>query len=109
MKISRIEEYTRGWFAGNFEPSCYKTSDFEVGLMIHKKGEFWAPHVHKIATEINLLIEGDMTIGGNSLRAGDIFLIEPNEVADPVFLSDCKVLVIKTPSVPGDKYILPSE
>ena len=109
MKISRIEEYTRGWFVGDFEPSCYKTKDFEAGLLIHKKGEHWAPHFHKIATEINLLVEGEMIIAEKKLRSGDVFLIEPNEIADPIFLTDCKVLVIKTPSVPGDKYILTEE
>jgi quercetin dioxygenase-like cupin family protein len=109
MKISRIEEYTRGWFVGNFEPTAYKTPDFEIGLITHTKDEKWAPHIHKISTEINLLVEGEMIIGGKTLTAGDVFLIEPNEVADPVFLKDCKVVVIKTPSAPGDKYILSEE
>ncbi len=31
-------------------------------------------------------------------------VFEPYEVADPIFLEDCEVLVIKTPSVPGDKF-----
>jgi quercetin dioxygenase-like cupin family protein len=104
MKITRIEDYKRGWFLGDFEPSCFETKDFEVGLLTHKKGEFWAPHIHKISTEINLLLEGEMMIGGKTLTSGDIFVIEPNEVADPIFLSDCRLVVIKTPSIPTDKY-----
>jgi quercetin dioxygenase-like cupin family protein len=104
MKISRIEDYFRGWYVGNFEPSCFNTELFEVGLLTHKKGEFWAPHVHKIATEINLLIEGEMKMGEETLKSGDVFIIEPNEVSTPIFLTDCKLVVIKTPSIPNDKY-----
>jgi quercetin dioxygenase-like cupin family protein len=104
MKTSRIEEYFRGWYVGDFEPSCYRTDKFEVGILTHKKGELWPSHFHKIATEINLLLEGEMTICGKDLKSGDIFLLEPNEVADPVFHTDCKLVVIKTPSIPNDKY-----
>jgi mannose-6-phosphate isomerase-like protein (cupin superfamily) len=104
MKITKLEKYFRGWFIGNFEPTCYKTEDFEVGLLTHKKGEFWAPHIHKISTEINLLVEGEMIMNDEKINKGDIFIIEPNEIATPIFLTDCKVLVIKTPSLPGDKY-----
>ena len=104
MKISRIEDYFRGWFVGNFEPACFKTEQFEVGILNHKKGEIWSAHIHKIATEINFLIEGEMRIGDKELRTGDVFVIYPFEVADPVFHTDCKLVVIKTPSLPGDKY-----
>jgi hypothetical protein len=104
MKISKIDEYFRGWYVGNFQPSCFDTKDFEVGFLTHKKGEIWLAHLHKIATEINLLLEGEMIIQNKKLVSGDIFVIEPNEIADPIFLTDCKLIVIKTPSIPGDKY-----
>lgn len=104
MKITRIEDYFRGWFVGNFEPTCLKTEQFEVGFLTHKKGEIWPPHLHKISTEINFLIEGEMKIGENELKSGDVFVIEPYEIADPTFYTDCKLIVIKTPSIPGDKY-----
>jgi quercetin dioxygenase-like cupin family protein len=104
MKVSKIEDYFRGWFVGNFKPSCFETTEFEVGLLTHKKGEIWPAHIHKISTEINLLIEGEMILQNKKLISGDVFVIEPNEVADPIFLSDCKLIVIKTPSIPTDKY-----
>jgi quercetin dioxygenase-like cupin family protein len=106
MKVTRIEDYFRGWFVGNFEPSCFKTSDFEVGLLTHKKDEVWPAHYHKISTEINLLLEGEMILNDQKLVTGDIFIISPNEIADPKFLTDCKLVVIKTPSAPTDKYII---
>jgi len=104
MEIKRIEDMVGGWFVGNFEPSAFKTQQFEVGYKLHKQGETWPIHYHRIATEITYLLRGRMTIGGKELTTGDVFTAFPNEVADPVFLEDCEVLVIKTPSVPGDKY-----
>jgi len=46
-----------------------------------------------------------MIIGGLRLKAGDVFKINPGEIADPVFLKDCELIVVKVPSVPGDKYV----
>lgn len=104
MKVYKITEFFRGWFIGNFNPSVLKTKDFEVGLLTHKQGEYWPKHYHALATEYNLLISGKMIIKQTNIEPGDIFIIEPNEIADPTFLEDCTVLCIKTPSVPGDKY-----
>jgi len=106
MQFDNIESFFRGWYVGNFEPSILKTDEFEVGLLTHSQGEKWPKHLHKIVTEINLLVEGKMIIGGREISSGDIFVIFPNEVAEPEFLTDCKLVVIKTPSIPGDKYIL---
>lgn len=104
MKTAKINDMIRGWFVGNFEPSVLKTDVFEVGILSHKKGEQWPKHIHKIATEYNVLIKGRMTICGETIEPGTIFTIEPFEIADPVFLEDCTVVVVKTPSVKGDKY-----
>ena len=104
MKIHKLSSMIRGWFIGNFEPCVFKTKEFEVGVLTHKKGEYWAEHYHKISTEINILLSGSMTINGLNICVGDIFVIEPNEYAAPIFLEDCKVLCVKTPSVIGDKY-----
>ena len=47
-----------------------------------------------------------MMIQNTELNEGDIFILKPYEIADPIFLEDCTVLIIKTPSIPGDKYII---
>ena len=94
----------RGWLIGDFEPSVHRTKDFEVGVLTHAKGEFWPKHYHAEATEINVLLEGKMLINDEIIETGDIFVFEPSEAAEPTFLEDCKVLCIKTPSKPGDKY-----
>lgn len=104
MKIDRIENMKGGWFVGNFEPTVHKTDKFEVCYKVHYKGEKWPTHYHKEAVEINYLIRGSMIIQGKTLAKGDIFTIEQNEIADPEFLEDCEIIVVKTPSVIGDKY-----
>lgn len=106
MKIYKLNDMVRGWFIGNFEPSVLRTEGFEVGVLIHKKNEDWAGHYHKIATEYNVLLSGKMSINGIMIEEGDIFVIEPNQSAFPVFMEDCKVLCVKVPSVIGDKYII---
>jgi len=104
MKITKLTDYKAGWFVGNFEPTAHKTKDFEVGTTIHPKGSEWPKHYHKKSREINYLIRGKMLIQDQEIVGGDVFVFEPYEVADPIFLEDCEVLVIKTPSVPGDKF-----
>jgi quercetin dioxygenase-like cupin family protein len=104
MKKTRIEDYKRGWFIGNFEPSVLKTKEFEVSYMRHAKGEIWDAHYHKESIEYNVLIEGKMIIQGITLVSGDVFVFDKGEIADPVFLEDCKLIVVKVPSIIGDKY-----
>jgi hypothetical protein len=104
MKIYKDSNMHRGWFIGDFEPSVLRTTEFEVGVLRHKKDEKWKAHYHKEASEYNYLIEGEMIIQGQLLKAGDIFVIDKYEIADPIFLTDCTVVVVKNPSLPQDKY-----
>jgi quercetin dioxygenase-like cupin family protein len=104
MKKDNIDRFFRGWFIGDFTPSVLRTKDFEVGILKHKKGESWPAHYHKMATEYNVLLQGSMKIQNETLAVGDVFWFSPYEIADPEFLEDCVICVIKTPSVPGDKY-----
>ena len=103
MKIYNQNEMIGGWFVGDFFPSAYRTSDFEVGYKIHPNGEKWDVHYHEFITEINLIVKGKMIIQNKILKAGEIFVIEPYEIADPVFVEDCEIIVVKVPSVKGDK------
>ena len=106
MTIQKLSDMTRGWFIGNFDPSVIKTEQFEVGSSVHPKGQKWDVHYHKVATEITYLISGRMRIQDKEIVAGDLFVIPPYEIADPEFLEDCHVLIVKIPSVIGDKYVV---
>ena len=105
-KIYKMNDMFRGWYVGNFEPSAYKTKDFEAGYLLHKKGEQWDVHFHKYMTEVNFLVKGKMILNDIELNEGDIFIIDKYEIACPIFLEDCYIFVLKVPSVPGDKIIL---
>ena len=98
MKVDRIENMKGGWFVGNFEPSAYKTSDFEVSYKLHPAGEKWDYHYHTEVTEINYLVRGEMTLQNKLLTSGDIFTLNPFEIADPTFHTDCEIVCVKTPS-----------
>jgi quercetin dioxygenase-like cupin family protein len=106
MKLFRIDDMKDGWFIGNFEPTSYKTDVFEVCYKKHSKGEIWDTHYHKEGTEINYLINGKMKIQNSEINSGDIFILYPYEVANPEFLEDCELVIVKTPSIKNDKYII---
>ena len=106
MKTLKMSDMMGGWFIGDFKPSAYQTKEFEVGYKVHPKGEEWATHYHEKMTEINYLIRGHMTIQDTYISPGDIFILYPGEIADPVFHEDCELIVIKTPAITGDKVII---
>jgi len=96
----------RGWFIGDFEPTAFKTKNFEVAYHTYKKGQKWDAHYHKLTTEINYLIRGKMKIGESIFKKGDIFIIHPNEISDPEYLTNCELIIVRDGSFLGDKYII---
>lgn len=102
----KIQEFTGGWFIGDFEPTLLKSKDFEVSVKTHPAGEIWDKHYHKVATEYNFVISGKVEIDNQIFVKDDIFIIPPDYVVDPTFLEDCTILCVKTPSVKGDKYVI---
>ncbi len=109
MHVERkhASEFIGGWFIGNFEPSLLKTDDFEVSVKLHPKGEVWPKHYHKEATEYNYVVAGRVKIDDEVYEQDDIFIIHPGYIVDPEFLEDCRIVCVKTPCVPGDKYEVP--
>ena len=47
-----------------------------------------------------------MNVCDTELEEGDTFIIEPNEVADPIFYEDCTIVCIKVPGDSTDKYLV---
>lgn len=104
MKKSKLSDMIGGWFVGDFEPSVWRDKNFEVGYKFHHKGEIYGAHIHKVATEMNVLIRGKCKMQGQIFETGDIIILEPGDLGDPEFLEDCEFIVVKVPSVKGDKY-----
>jgi translation initiation factor IF-1 len=103
MIKKHITDFKNGWFIGNFEPTLFKTKDFEVAVLHHKKGKVIEKHYQKIATEYNVLISGKMLANGVEINPGDVFVYNPLEITDVQVLEETVVICIKTPSIPEDK------
>lgn len=106
MEKFKLSDMIKGWFVGDFEPTAFKTKNFEVGYHIYKKGQKWDKHYHKLTTEINYIIRGKMKIHGELLEEGDVFIIHPNEVVDPEYLTDCELIITRDGSFKNDKYVI---
>lgn len=106
MKKFKLDEKTRGWFVGNFDGATHKTKDFEVAIKKYKTGDFEAKHLHKIATELTLIVSGKVLMNGVEYSENDIIVMEPGEATDFKALSDAVNVVVKVPSVMGDKYVV---
>lgn len=104
MQLFDFNHCKGGWFIGNFLPAVLHTSMFEVCYKRHTKGEVWPVHYHKIATEYTILVHGKLIMNGKLIEPNTIIIMNPYEIAEPEFLEDCEVLIVKVPSVPGDKY-----
>lgn len=104
MRLDRIEQYKNGWFIGDFEPSLIRTKDFEISLMHHKKGAYIPLHYHHLVEEMNVFVSGSMRCNGLLLEPGDIFIFEKDEVSNCTVLEDSTIVVVKVPSIIGDKY-----
>jgi mannose-6-phosphate isomerase-like protein (cupin superfamily) len=103
MEITKLDKMTRGWFIGDFEPSVFKTNNFEVGYLHHKQGEFWESHYHQFCDEYNLLVKGKMKINNKIINENEICFIPKGISSSPEFLEDCFIVCVKVPSIPNDK------
>lgn len=104
MKKYELKNMTRGWFVGNFAPTCLATSAAEVGVKEYKKGYRGEAHFHKVATEATVIISGRAEMNGISCGPGDILVVEPGETADFSAESDVVTVVVKVPGAPDDKF-----
>lgn len=105
MSIHALSEMTGGWFVGAFEPSVLHSKDAEVAIKSYKAGDTEAEHHHKIGTEVTAIVTGTARLGDTVLHAGDIAVLEPGTAADWEAITDVVTVVVKTPSVLGDKYL----
>lgn len=109
MKKVKFDDMIRGWFVGDFEPSAFKTKDCEVGYKKYKAGDKEDPHYHKIATELTLITSGKVEMNGKKYVEGDLIVVNPGEVVNFSAITDATNVVVKIPSVKGDKYIVKEE
>ena len=106
MKTTKLDAMTKGRFVGNFSPTLYSTNDVEVAVKSYKAGDYEGSHYHKIATEITVIVSGIVRMNGVEYSAGDIIVMEPNDVTDFYAVTDAVNTVVKIPGANNDKYIV---
>lgn len=104
MKVYSLNDMNAGWFIGDFTPTCLRTSDFEVAVKSYRGGDTEQRHVHRIATEITLIVSGRAEMCERELAAGDIIVLEPGEATGFEALENTITAVVKVPSSPADKH-----
>jgi quercetin dioxygenase-like cupin family protein len=100
----KLKNFTKGWLVGDFEPSLFKTNEIEVGIKTYNSGAKEAKHVHKVSTEYTIILKGQVKMLDNIYKVGDIVVIPPGIANEFECLKNAMLLVIKTPSIIGDKY-----
>lgn len=99
-------EMKLGWFVGDFSPTAFRTKDCEVAVKRYNKDDEDQRHFHKVSTEITFVVSGTVEMNGSRYESGDIVVIEPNEIVLFRALTDSVTVVVKVPSVKGDKYTI---
>ena len=102
-----IDEFTKGWVVGDFDPVIIKNKDLEVAVKYYKKDDIESMHVHKQAIEITVVVNGEIMMNDYIFKKGEICILEKNEPCKFKSLQDNTItMVIKSPSIVNDKYIL---
>lgn len=106
MQRYNLLEFTGGWVVGGFVPSILHTQDAEVAIKRYKAHDSELNHMHKIADEITIVVDGIVRMNGIILTQNSIMHIKAGESTDFRALTDATTCVIKLPSVIGDKYVV---
>jgi hypothetical protein len=103
MNSYKLEDFTKGWFIGDFEPSLFN-ADFEVGIKEYKSGDKEDRHFHKLSKEYTVIVFGKVKMNGIEYIKGDIIEVNENQDTDFECLEDAVTVVVKTKSIKNDKY-----
>jgi mannose-6-phosphate isomerase-like protein (cupin superfamily) len=104
MRVHKLTEMVGGWFVGHFKPTVLQTSEFETAVKYYKRGDKESRHHHKVAEEITVVAAGCVRMFDRVFRQGEIIHLDPGDSTDFEALEDTITVVVKRPSVAGDKY-----
>jgi len=102
----------RGWFFGHFmDEPLLRSGLVEVTWqrLAERAPADVQRHLHRQSVEINVVIAGSVELKINDVahtfRRGDFFVIWPEAIVSDVRSdADAELIVIRAPSVPGDKF-----
>ena len=104
MRTARLGGMTKGGFVGAFSPTVLASHACEVGVRRYRAGDREAAHLHKVATEVTVVVAGRVRLAGREFGPDDIVVLDPGTPADFEVLEDAVTVVVKLPCVAGDKY-----
>jgi quercetin dioxygenase-like cupin family protein len=105
VKVSYLKDMKGGWFVGAFQPAAMNTDKAEVACKYYKQGDTEPCHYHKVATELTVVVSGVVEMFDRSFGPGSIIEVEPGEKTGFRAVTDATTVVVKVPSVMGDKYL----
>jgi hypothetical protein len=105
MRTARLDDMRGGWFVGAFSPTVLRTAAAEVAVKHYPAGTHEQRHFHKIATEVTVIVAGEVEMEGVRYRTGDIIVMEPGEATDFRTITEATTAVVKMPGVLHDKYV----
>ena len=104
METHRLADMQGGWFVGDFSPTVIRTGAVEVAVKAYAAGAREPSHHHKVAEEVTVVVTGRARMGDRVFGPGTIVHLEPGESTDFEALEATLTVVVKRPSVTGDKY-----
>lgn len=105
MKLYQLTDMKGGWFAGDFRPTIVPSKDFEVAVKHYSAGAKEPKHHHKVAQEVTVITTGSVRMNGVIYTEGAIVVLEPGDSTDFEAITAATTVVLKTPSLAGDKYL----
>lgn len=106
MRKARLDDMIKGWFVGDFNPTLLKTDAVEAAVKHYVAGDHDEWHYHKIATEVTVIVAGEVEMNGVRYKTGDIIVIEPGEGTDfRALATPTTTAVLKIPGARNDKYL----
>lgn len=101
-----LDDFTRGWIVGDFEPTILNNKDIEIGIQEYKAGDTEKEHYHLISNEYNLILDGEVLFNDQIFSKNEICIINLGDKTIFKAITDARVLVIKYPSAKNDKYLI---
>ena len=98
-KFSRInskEDFLRGWFVGQFDPSLYTDPNVEIGIKDFTEGlEKPDEHFHTKGYEMSMVLQGTMQNKSGRFTQGEYYIQSPLEPDTNTFMPKTKVLIVR--------------
>lgn len=94
----------RGWFAGDFTPTALRAAGCEVAVKRYRAGACEALHHHRIATEVTVIVSGEVEMMQQHWGPDDIVVLSPGEATAFRAITDAVCVVVKSPAAADDKF-----